>query len=538
MDSQAIVNTMEVLETKPINELVSEAIIKVCYVSDAPNPNDTVITRAVGKEIAATLPGAPVAGFFNKETGDFEQHSRKVTFENGKFNVEDITKPYGFVSPVDNPWYQDFKENGTVKTYLMCKAYLWTRQYEEASLAFGKGQSMELDEKAMAGYYQGDVFVFTTATLDKLCILGDAYAPCFAGAKIMSTYAKQYESLAEKLEKTIGRRYYVMQDQLVVKPDKITLEYALELGWNLSDAVYVQLSNRGAEDKYNVEGIYTEAGAIFAILRDRETLEFVRCDITITSQDTVELSSEMVAVTQSWAIKAPPAPEAVESLSGGEAVPNQEIPLNVTAVYTEGEGAAEGEPEVSEAPVVEVPAEDPPATEFTAEGTEGEVDPAVPPVTEFTTDGEPEIPVVEEPVVDAPAIDYTAQYSVLTAQITDYIAQLAAKDVTIEELNGIIAEYRKAEGAALTLQKEELITSYKSLLTEEEIEVVNAKIGEYSLEEVESKLAITYARKQKGSGAAPHMQVNIGSIPAISDLPDYIKQAQEYDKAQEFRVNL
>lgn len=37
MESQAIVNTMEVLETKPINELVTEATIKVCYVSENPN---------------------------------------------------------------------------------------------------------------------------------------------------------------------------------------------------------------------------------------------------------------------------------------------------------------------------------------------------------------------------------------------------------------------------------------------------------------------------------------------------------------------
>ncbi len=49
MDSQAIVNTMEVLETKPISELVTEAVIKVCWVSETENPNLTVINKEVGK---------------------------------------------------------------------------------------------------------------------------------------------------------------------------------------------------------------------------------------------------------------------------------------------------------------------------------------------------------------------------------------------------------------------------------------------------------------------------------------------------------
>ena len=33
MESREIANSMEILETKPLNDLVTEAIIKVCYVS-------------------------------------------------------------------------------------------------------------------------------------------------------------------------------------------------------------------------------------------------------------------------------------------------------------------------------------------------------------------------------------------------------------------------------------------------------------------------------------------------------------------------
>ena len=115
MDSQAIVNTMEVLETKPISELVTEAIIKVCYVSETPNPNGTVINKEVGKMIAATLPGAPVVGFFDENSGDFVEHSRQIVIKDGNVTFKDLTKPYGFVS-FEQPWYQDFMENGQVRT--------------------------------------------------------------------------------------------------------------------------------------------------------------------------------------------------------------------------------------------------------------------------------------------------------------------------------------------------------------------------------------------------------------------------------------
>lgn len=105
MDSQAIVDTMEVLNTTPLNELLTEAIIKVCYVSDLPNRNGTVINEEVGRQIAASLPGAPVVGFFNEETNDFEEHNRELVFKDNQIEWKSLTRPYGFVSTTVKPWY-------------------------------------------------------------------------------------------------------------------------------------------------------------------------------------------------------------------------------------------------------------------------------------------------------------------------------------------------------------------------------------------------------------------------------------------------
>lgn len=413
MDTQAIVNTMEVLEAKPINELVTEVTIKVCYVSETPNRNGTVINKEVGRQIAATLPGAPVVGLFDETTGDFVEHSRSIEIVDGVVKMRDITRPYGFVS-FDQPWYQDFMENGVVRTYLMCKAYLWTRQYAEASLALNKGQSMELNENTLSGYYEGDVFVFTQATLDKLCILGDAYAPCFEGASIMSTYALQYNDFAAQVEQIIGRRYYVMNGKLEQKPDKITLEYAVQLGWNLTDAVYNQLYQRGCQN-YAVEGIYSEDGVIFAVIQDVQTLEYLRVDIEITSQDTVELKSEMVAVTQSWVPKTPAEPEPVASLGNDPANASQD-PASTLSSQPEPAPAPESGPApggVNNFAEESEPAAEEPATEYAAEPAEAtEPHAAEESVTEYNAEPAAEVPAEEsanEESAGEPASEYVAE---------------------------------------------------------------------------------------------------------------------------------
>jgi len=551
MDSQAIVNTMEVLESKPLNELCQEVTIKVCYVSDEANPNDTVITREVGKQIAASLPGAPVAGFFNKETGDFEQHSRKLVVNKGHFEVEDVTKAYGFVSPVDNPWYQDFLEDGVTRTYLMCKAYLWTRQYEEAKKAVDKGQSMELDESTMSGYQRGDVFVFTDVTLEKLCILGDAYPPCFEGAKIMSTYTKEYENLAEQLEKIIGRRYYVMNDHLAEKPTRVALDYAVGLGWSLEEAVYQQLVARGMEN-YSIQGIYSDSEEIFVIVQNRENLEYERIVVYINSDQTVELDSTVTAVKMEWVIKPQPTAEAVEALEGnpGSVNPEQDIPMNVAASYTDQNATPPAE-QPAEQPQAEAPAttfaEGETSAEATADGAPVAENPEpvaeepekpAEPETEFseaTTESAPAVEATVEPAPAEPAapaepeVDYAAKITEFEAQIADYQKQ-------IETLTNELNTYKAKELDALEAQKDATIQSYAAMLTEEEMAPVVEKKAEYSLDEIDAKLALTFAKKAKANPSV-NFQVNIDTVaPTEPELPDFIKKAREYDKSREFTL--
>jgi len=91
-----------------------------------------VITKDVAKDLAATLPGCPIVGFYNENKGDFEEHNRIIDISNGKFEIKDTTRPYGFVPTNAKVWFQWFEDDGVAHEYLMTEGYIWTGQYPES----------------------------------------------------------------------------------------------------------------------------------------------------------------------------------------------------------------------------------------------------------------------------------------------------------------------------------------------------------------------------------------------------------------------
>ena len=87
----------EFINVTPVNPLISRCQIKVCYVGDEPNRNRSIITKEVARDMANSLPGSPIVGDYNEEKGDFEEHNRMIDISNGKFQIKDTTRPYGFV---------------------------------------------------------------------------------------------------------------------------------------------------------------------------------------------------------------------------------------------------------------------------------------------------------------------------------------------------------------------------------------------------------------------------------------------------------
>ena len=192
-----IESTIELLNFTPINPLISKCEIKVCYVGEDPNRNRSIITKPVATEMAKTLPGSPIVGFYNKEKGDFEEHNRMIDVSNGKFNVIDTTRPYGFVDLGAKVWFQKFLDDGIEHEYLMTEGYVWSDIYPESKRIVEKGnnQSMELHNKLTKGTWTTDdngkpkFFIINEAIISKLCILGEDVEPCFEGAGIAAQFS-------------------------------------------------------------------------------------------------------------------------------------------------------------------------------------------------------------------------------------------------------------------------------------------------------------------------------------------------------------
>ena len=193
MNTSIKLNTpCELINVVPLNPLISKCQIKVCYVGDQPNRNKSIITKEVAKEMANSLPGSPIVGFYNEASADFEEHNRIIKISNGSLKFEDTTRPYGFVDMNARVWFQDYLDGDTVHTYMVTEGYLWTGQYPEAKRIIEKGNnhSMELDEQSLDGSWTYDdksgmeFFIINDAIFSKLCILGDDVEPCFEGAQI------------------------------------------------------------------------------------------------------------------------------------------------------------------------------------------------------------------------------------------------------------------------------------------------------------------------------------------------------------------
>lgn len=218
LDSPEFIN----LQPLDVNPLMSSCEIKVLYLGE--NRNHSFITEEVASDMAKTLRGAPIVGYYRESKEDFTDHGEKVIFDDEGIKFECMTKPYGFVAPDAKVWFQNFEDtddfgNTVVRKYLMTTGYLWTGQFEEAKLAIDEGrpQSMELDEESLDGHWATnnntgmDFFIINDAIFSKLCILGDDVEPCFEGASIT---APEVSTSFTKIDETFKQTLYSMMQDL------------------------------------------------------------------------------------------------------------------------------------------------------------------------------------------------------------------------------------------------------------------------------------------------------------------------------------
>lgn len=286
-------NSCEFINITPVNPLISKCQIKVCYVGEDPNRNGSIITKEVATEMANSLPGCPIVGFYNEAAEDFEEHNRIIDISDGKFKIKDTTIPYGFVDLGAKVWFQKFIDDGEdEREYLMTEGYIWTGQYPEAQRIIDKGnnQSMELDEKNLKGSWTNfengspQFFIINEAIISKLCILGENVEPCFEGSQIKATFAldesftARFSQMAEELKEILGKGGQHKMET-----------YAVTIGDALWNAVIEKYPNA----EYKIKGFYDEDGQKFALLCHREDNVLSKLSFSL-NEDKAVLADELV----------------------------------------------------------------------------------------------------------------------------------------------------------------------------------------------------------------------------------------------------
>lgn len=210
--SFATIDKPEFINLQPtdISPLMAKCDIKILYVGE--NRNHSFISKDIAQNMAKTLRGAPVIGYYKEDKGDFADHGEKIIFDDEGIHFEKNTRPYGFVPPDAEVWFQKFNDqddfgNTVEREYLMTTGYLWIKAYPEVESVVngeGKPHSMELDEKSLEGHWAEnykngmEFFIIDDATFLSLCILGEDVEPCFEGSSITkpevsATFSKQEE---------------------------------------------------------------------------------------------------------------------------------------------------------------------------------------------------------------------------------------------------------------------------------------------------------------------------------------------------------
>ena len=500
----------ELINIVPFNPLISKCQIKVCWVGEEANRNRSIITKDVAKEMANSLPGSPIVGYYNEATEDFEEHNRIIDISNGEFKIKDTTRPYGFVDLNAKCWFQKFDDNGVEHEYLMTEGWLWTGQYPEAKriLEHGNNQSMELDEKLINAHWTKDnngkpqFFIINEAIISKLCILGEECEPCFEGAQI----TKVQFSFEEGFKETLFSMMNELKNMLNEGGTPVFTTYAVEIGDAIWCALHDYIVNQYPAEEceycslYRIEGIYEEDGQKFAILHDAPKDAYLRLNFSV-SEEGYSFAEELISVEK-------------------EFVPVAEAPQFDPAAYAEYEAtyAASKKPAEEEEEEEELcPECGKPLDECECEDEEDEK-------KKYALEEIPEYVELSEKHAEL-----ETKYSALESENATLVEEKAALEFAKAELEAQIGELSQFKLEVEREQKKDMINNTFYMLSEEDKKDVIENIDTYSLNDIEAKLSILCVRnkvsfnKENSEPVGP-TAYNMGSVDLEDDaIPSWIK---------------
>ena len=493
---------IEFINITPLNPLISKCQIKVCYVGDEPNRNRSIITKEVAKQMANSLPGCPIVGFYNEEKGDFEEHNRIIDISNGKFEIKDTTRPYGFVDLNAKVWFQKYLDDGMKEhEYMMTEGWLWTGQYPECQriLTNVNNQSMELDEGTIDAHWSKDdngdpkFFIINEAIISKLCTLGEANEPCFEGANIAApTIQFAFEDgFKEQLFSMMNE----LKDLLNKEEKKVFTRYAVEIGDALWTALYSHV-----EGIYGIESVCEDGEQKFAVLTADD--KYYRLDFSINEENVVEFAAE------------------VSDLEGYEPAEEPQFDPAAVAEYKAKKDEEKNSPKKDD------------------EGSEGGEEEKCPkcgkPKSECECEGEDDDDEDDDTKKKGKKEKYNLEeiqeYVELSEKYSALETDYSNAQQRIEDLESQIASLTEFKNKVDRAEKQKMIDSF-SVLSDEEKKDVIENIDTYSLDDIEAKLSIICVRNKvsfnldddKNKGNDPTTFSLNGGMNGDESVPAWIK---------------
>lgn len=250
--------------------------------------------------MANSLPGCPIVGFYNKDKQDFEEHNRIIDLSDGKFEIIDTTRPYGFVDLNAKVWFEKFLDDDEhEQEYLVTEGWLWTGAYPECKriLEHGNNQSMELDNDSIDASWtkndKGDpeFFIINEALISKLCILGENNEPCFEGSTITKfslvfpqgfkeEFAEMINELKTYLKKEGGAKVFIVQEG-----DSVFTEVQSHI-----------LNTYGEQYTYQIYGFYEENEQKYVVFQKMEDNKYYRLNFSILEDNSYTFVDELIEV--------------------------------------------------------------------------------------------------------------------------------------------------------------------------------------------------------------------------------------------------
>lgn len=444
---------IEFLNITPYNPLISRCEIKVCYVGDQANRNKSIITKAVATEMANSLPGSPIVGYWDEETKDFVSHSKILEVKDGQLVLKDMTKPIGFVDLNAKVWFAKYLDDGQDEhEYLMTEGWLWTGRFPEVQriIEQGNNQSMELDEKNLNAFWSKDnngkpeFFIINEAIIKGLCVLGENNEPCFEGAKITAPtiqfsfdegFKEQLFSMMNELTKLLNK-----------EEQRVLTRYSVTIGDALWTALYEYAEN--LDCAYDIVGVYEDGEQKFAVLKADD--KYSRIDFSINEDNTYTIGAELVAF-DSYEPDAEPqfAAEAIAEYVAQKKGKKEEEDTEENEDTTKKENASEEEEKEEDKKKKK--------KEYSLE----------------------EIP----------------EYVELRDAFNTLKTQYDALEVNYNNMKTSVADLTQFKNTVLKKEKQEMINSFYMLSDEDKKDVID-HIDEYSKDEIEAKLSIICVRNR------------------------------------------